>query len=310
VTWVAWRQHRTQVIAVAALLAVIGGYMLALGLRINEFAESSGLLACLAGGGDCSRASGAMVNRFDFYVGVTLFVSWLPLLVGAFWGAPVVAREVERGTHLLAWTQSVSRTHWLAVRLLVVVASLIAAMALLSSMTGWLHEAYYGRAGGGTDANLAQLHGLIPPALAVAVLGVGVAVGSLLRRTLPAMGVTLAVGFGLYLMAGRLTNLLVPPLRRVAPPGELAEVVAGETRLGIYWIDAAGKEASFEDLARVCPVNGQFTACAADRGYQTFVLYQPDDRYWTLQGVHAGILVAVGLAMLALAFWRLRRSAR
>jgi hypothetical protein len=310
VTWVAWRQHRTQAIAVAALLAVICGYMLAVGLSVNDFAEGSGLLACLADGGDCSRASGAMVNRFDFYVGVTLFVSWLPLLVGAFWGAPVVAREVERGTHLLAWTQSVSRTRWLAVRLVVVVATLIAAMALLSYMTGWLHQAYYGRAGGGTDANLAELHGLIPPALAVAVLGVGVAVGTLLRRTLPAMGVTLAVGFGLYLLAGRLTNLLVPPLRRIAAPGELANTIAGETQLGVFWMDAAGNESGFEDLAKICPVNGEFTACAADNGYRTFVLYQPDDRFWTLQGVHAGILVAVGLAMLALAFWRLRRRTR
>jgi ABC-type transport system involved in multi-copper enzyme maturation permease subunit len=310
VTWVAWRQHRTQAIAVAALLAVICGYMLAVGLRVNDFAERSGLLACLADGGDCSRAYVAMINRFDFFVGVTLFVGWLPMLIGAFWGAPLIAREVERGTHLLAWTQSVPRTRWLAVRLAVIVASVVVAMSLLSFVTGWLQQTYYGRTGGGSDANLTQLRDLIPPALALAVLGVGVAVGSLIRRTLPAMGVTLGIGFGLWLVVGRLSSLLVPPQRRIAPLGEMANIKAGETHAGAGWLDAAGNPSGFEDLARICPVNGEFTACAADHGYQSFVLYQPDDRYWTLQAVHAGILVAIGLTMLALAFWRLRRRTR
>ena len=42
---------------------------------------------------------------------------WCPLLVGLFWGAPVLAREFERGTHRLAWTQSVPRRAWLVVKL-------------------------------------------------------------------------------------------------------------------------------------------------------------------------------------------------
>ena len=43
----------------------------------------------------------------------------LPALVGAFWGAPLVARELESGTYRLAWAQSVTRTRWLAVKLAV-----------------------------------------------------------------------------------------------------------------------------------------------------------------------------------------------
>ena len=41
----------------------------------------------------------------------------VPAVVGAFWGAPLVARELEAGTHRLAWTQSVTRGRWLATRL-------------------------------------------------------------------------------------------------------------------------------------------------------------------------------------------------
>src|SRR6185369_14593823 len=35
-----------------------------------------------------------------------------PVLVGVFFGAPLVAREVEQGTHRLVWTQGVTRLQW------------------------------------------------------------------------------------------------------------------------------------------------------------------------------------------------------
>jgi ABC-type transport system involved in multi-copper enzyme maturation permease subunit len=33
----------------------------------------------------------------------------IPALLGMFWGAPLIARELESGTYRLAWTQSVTR---------------------------------------------------------------------------------------------------------------------------------------------------------------------------------------------------------
>ena len=44
----------------------------------------------------------------------------VPALLGIFWGAPLVARELETGTYRLAWTQSVTRTRWLAVKVALV----------------------------------------------------------------------------------------------------------------------------------------------------------------------------------------------
>ena len=43
----------------------------------------------------------------------------VPAVVGAFWGAPLVARELEAGTHRLAWNQAVTRTRWLTTKLAV-----------------------------------------------------------------------------------------------------------------------------------------------------------------------------------------------
>ena len=40
-----------------------------------------------------------------------------PALIGIFWGAPLVTRELEAGTFRLAWNQSVTRARWMAVKL-------------------------------------------------------------------------------------------------------------------------------------------------------------------------------------------------
>ena len=41
----------------------------------------------------------------------------VPGLIGIFWGAPLVTRELEERTDRLVWNQSVTRTRWLAVKL-------------------------------------------------------------------------------------------------------------------------------------------------------------------------------------------------
>jgi ABC-type transport system involved in multi-copper enzyme maturation permease subunit len=60
-----------------------------------------------------------------------------PALIGMFWGAPLVAREMEAGTFRLAWSQSVSRMRWLAVKLGVVGLAAVVTTGLLSSPSGW-----------------------------------------------------------------------------------------------------------------------------------------------------------------------------
>ena len=54
-----------------------------------------------------------------------------------FWGAPLVARELETGTFRLAWTQSVTRTRWLAVKLALVGLASMAVAGLLSLILTW-----------------------------------------------------------------------------------------------------------------------------------------------------------------------------
>ncbi len=61
----------------------------------------------------------------------------VPALIGIFWGAPLVARELETGTFRLAWNQSVTRTRWLAVKLGLIGLASMAAAGLFSLMVTW-----------------------------------------------------------------------------------------------------------------------------------------------------------------------------
>ena len=82
-------------------------------------------MAKLAGTGD--RAAGArrrlqrraeptFSNQYNSWLSLGILFLILPVLVGLFWGAPLVAREVEHGTHRLVWTQGVSRRRWALVK--------------------------------------------------------------------------------------------------------------------------------------------------------------------------------------------------
>ena len=64
-------------------------------------------------------------------IALNTLVLVVPVLIGMFWGAPLIARELETGTFRLAWTQSVSRVRWLLVKLgLVGLAAIVVAGGL------------------------------------------------------------------------------------------------------------------------------------------------------------------------------------
>src|SRR4029453_7285318 len=68
---------------------------------------------------------------------VTAVVLLLPALIGLFWGAPLLARELEAGTHRLVWNQSITRTRWLAVKLAVTGLAAMTAAGLGSLVVSW-----------------------------------------------------------------------------------------------------------------------------------------------------------------------------
>jgi hypothetical protein len=323
--WVAWRQHRAQAIGAAAVAVVIAVYAVTVGFVIRDAAADNGLADCLAEGGACNLLAMELLRRFDRTVGLLTFSIWLPLLVGAFFGAPLVARELERGTHLLAWTQGVTRGRWLLTRVAVAAAGIVVSMTVLAAGIGWLHGEYYGLSGlpMGLSTSRFDLHDVTPAALALATFGIGVMAGVLLRRTLLAMAISMALGFGLVQLISWLREDLIEPVRRAAPYGEAAarpsDLVVAEG-----FLDRSGNEVTAEELERLCgglltpgedvadPTEQmeRYGECLHDAGIQTFALVHPDDRYWMLQGLNAAMFLAAGILALAVAYWATVRRTR
>src|SRR5205085_9605797 len=138
---VALRQHRIQLSAGVAVMVVLGALLAWTGHQMTSYLDSTGLSACLtAHGGGCDSFSRLFENRYGGLLRNVAWLNFLPMLVGVFWGAPLVARELETGTYRLAWTQSITRRRWLTSKLvLFVLATVMLAVGFSFLLGWWLH---------------------------------------------------------------------------------------------------------------------------------------------------------------------------
>ncbi|HKE76232.1 MAG TPA: hypothetical protein VKB57_21625 [Acidimicrobiales bacterium] len=191
--WLTWRQLRTGTVIVGAAVAALAALLALTGPGVaHDYAAA--IAACAEPAGACS-AVGRFFDRNQMaWLAVTAIVLVVPPLIGAFWGAPLVSRELEAGTHRLAWTQSVTRTRWLAVKLGLTGLTAVAVAGLCSlAVTWWAGPLDHS----GDMARIEPLEfasrGVVPVAYAAFALALGATAGLLIRRPLPAMAVTLAL---------------------------------------------------------------------------------------------------------------------
>lgn len=272
--WLTWRHHRMQVLVTAALLLALGGFLLAHGLRTADIA------AGFAPGSEELKQT--MSDRFG---AVNQVLGWLPIvpaLIGLFWGTPVLAREFERGTHKLAWTQSVTRRRWLATKLGGLgIAVMIAGLAFGGMISAWRSTfvgTNYAVAFGDGAGALFTISAVVPAAWWVFAFALGAAAGAVLRRMLPAMAVTVA---GFWLMFWGLLEFV---RERYATP---ERVVPSDT---------AGVP------------NGALVTGRVPDGRDLVWYYHPPSRYWQFQWTEAGLLLAVALVLGAVAVHSALRS--
>jgi hypothetical protein len=268
---------------------------------------------------------------------VTLTVV-VPCLMGVFWGGPLVARELESGTNQLAWTQGISRRRWLAAK---VGWALLAAAAwggAVSALVTWWSGPENALKAQNFQPSQFDIQGIVPIGYAVFAVALGITVGALLRRTVPAMAITVVVFTFLRLLIGQdFRSRYMTPVTRVfsflpqrgphllLPSGSYwmvsggivsragRELVAGHSSGPGLNID--GIPVPLASLPRTCqqlifsdPL--QFGSCVAAHGYRLFMTYQPANRYWAFQGIETGIYVAMAAVLIAVtAIVVLRRDA-
>jgi hypothetical protein len=131
------------------------------------------------------------------------------------------------------------------------------------------------------------------------------------------MGVTLAgyVGERLVFLFER--GHLLPPKSVTVPFGQVDAVPQSAWVLNQSIIDGTGHNVGLRAVVEACGSvsvklgKGPETLapCAATHGFRTVITYQPASRFWPLQGVESGILVAAAVLLLGVAaWWTLRRT--
>ena len=122
-TWAAWRQQRAETILAAAMLAALAVVLVPTGLSIASAYDQGHLASCLAGGQgpSCGAAVDAFFGRFENLSNLIAWVTLVPGIVGVLLAAPFVL-QLERRTHWLDWTQSVTRGRWMAGKLGIAIA--------------------------------------------------------------------------------------------------------------------------------------------------------------------------------------------
>jgi hypothetical protein len=185
--WLTWRQFRTQAYVVAGVLALVAVAFVVTG-PILVHAYDASVLRC-SSHGDCTPVLASFEARYRLLRDLSRAVILLPALLGVFWGAPLVARELENGTFRMAWTQSVTRTRWVVAKLTMVGLACVAVAGLYSLMVTWWSSPF--DTINNDPFGVFDLRGVVPIGYAAFAFALGVALGALIRRTIPAMAATL-----------------------------------------------------------------------------------------------------------------------
>ena len=188
--WVSWRQHRGQAVACLAVLAALAVYAVIESTSMRTAFSHDDLAGCLARsrGTGCPAAVSAFTGQFGSEVNIAFWSVTLivPGLIGVLVGGSLIARELEYGTWRLAWSQTVPRARWLAVKLALVTGGLIVLGAAMTAVITW-YRAPMDRLTGHLEHNIYDFEGLVLTAYILCAFGFAVLAGLLVRRSIPAM---------------------------------------------------------------------------------------------------------------------------
>jgi hypothetical protein len=313
--WVTWRQHRIALAGVAVFLGVWAGYLWLSGLQAHH-AYAAAVACRPAGSFACGNMAADVNNTYGARSeAIAALLQVVPGLIGAFVGAPVLARELETGTFRYAWTLAFGRARWTLAKLVPLAIVVAAGTGALSVLLSWYYAPFFAD---GNQTPLAppvfDLRGVTFAAWTLAAFAIGALAGMLIRRVVPAIAATLAAYAGLalaaalYLREHYLTALVSTKQNLPATAWILSQ-----------WWTRHGRFAFApwppDSLVRqICPMSviglGQKASplqCFARHGYTLWHSYQPASRFWPFQWIEGGWLLALSVLLIAAAVWLVHR---
>jgi hypothetical protein len=342
--WMTWRQFRPGAITAGVALVALAAALVATRPSLLSLYTSSGLPGCHAACGIdaqhfISSVQGSYTEKI-FFAGIGIMYLG-PALIGLFWGAPLIARELDSGTFRLAWSQSVTRARWATVKLTLIGCAALLTAGVMSLLIGWWSGPLYhaaGQAGPNNNLSISRFSaplfsttGIVPLGYAAFAFALGAAAGVLLRRPVRAMAVT----FGAFVAIQVLVPMLVRPY--LIPPVHTTQAVStvqigtllvntqgaffmqvqgidgqqGAWIVGDRLVGAAGQTVTRIPAACAYPFgNGTGSSCLARRGIKIAVSYQPASRYWEIQSAETGMYLVLAAGLGGLSYWALRSRQR
>jgi hypothetical protein len=328
--WVTWRQHRATLAWVVVFLGVLAVLMWLAGRQLHS-AYATAVAACQppANSVTCPGATIAFDGTNGF-LSNGFIVQAVPVLIGAFAGAPLLARELESGTFRYAWTQGFGPWRWALAKLVPLAVVLATAAGVFSLVFDWYFRPYFVE--NNLNLNLEEYTPFYPGLFDVRGIGfaawtlvafaIGALAGMLIRRVVPAIAATIVAYAALAFAAGGWLR-----------PAYMSPVVTSSLNLpGSAWVQSQWwtKNGKFAFsgwppdrlFAQYCPAgpptvvgpDGKpkqvgLAECLTPHGYTQWTSFQPASRFWPFQWIEGGWLLVLSALLIAVTVWLVRRRA-
>ena len=326
--WVTWRQHRAALIGAAAFLGAIAVYLAVTGHQIRQAYDALAAAGCPQAGTlpACQSLDQGLLSFYGTTSGpvgasglnaqsVPFMLLAVPVLLGAFVGAPVLARELESGTFRFAWTQGAGRLRLAAARLIPLAVLLTAAAFGLSALFSWYFTPFlWSGTTGGYPMQVFGNLGTDFAAWALFSFALAAFLGVLLRRAVAATALSLAVTTVLdvvTIMVLRQHYATPVTVSGAGPTGN------GDWVLGNWFTSPGGARVSVDTIDNLyIQAQGGYhvsvlpplvATWAAQNHYTQWWSYQPAARWWQLQLTEGAWLLAASLLLITATILLIRR---
>lgn len=314
-SWLLWRQSRSQLLTTTAVVALFAVAVALTGVHMAHVYHDA--TSTCAANGTCDL-QGHLFSGYGAIIDAVHLSIALPLLLGAFLGAPLIARETEHATNVLAWTQTVTRRRWLFTKVGSVLVATVVVSAIVSALVTW-----WSRTPNALDGNRFQgaqfdTQNVAPIAFALFGVALGLATGAFFRRTLPALAATVGLYAGIrVLVAVYVRPHYMKALTISSRLGSEVKVPSGSWSLGEHIVDPSGGAVPASGRINI-PSSCQATLntrdgplpCLGRLGYRSVARFHPPSQYWHFQWTESAIFVVLAAGLVAFALVRtLRRDA-
>ncbi|WP_371645854.1 MULTISPECIES: ABC transporter permease subunit [unclassified Streptomyces] len=306
--WLAWRQQRLLVLTGALLVTLCTIWVALRRADLIGAIDGYDLSQCKGWNGTCPpEAYGAMSEsntgiRILGAIGLAL-----PAAIGMFWGAPLIGRELESGTIKVVLTQNTGVRSWFAARFGLAALSTVLVSTAVAGLIAWWWAPISNMIDGVYWYDPYVLGASGPSAVAGALfaLAAGTAIGLLVRRTLPAMGVTLALVLGTAAVLTFFHRDFVAPIDRTTPGMTPKQLIGSAWSAGYRYLTPDGRQHPLEN----CEFSGeQLRRCMDEHGFvgRVHKVY-PSSDFWTFQAIDTTVYLLLALALVTLTAGLLRR---